>query len=169
MFIGDRGWNDKSHQVTLDAVTASRQYFSHRFDDLSEQLASLRVSPAPTSSTTSNKIFQAPSASNTFTGRESLLQHVEQAFDLTSTLQPTQLVQPREMLSPGSPLSRAETLVETESLASVYLGSTFGLGRKQKRFVLIGQGGSGKTEFCCKFAERTQQRYLLAFHRVTFN
>ena len=156
--ISCRGWNDKSHSVTLDAVSASRQYFTHRLDALSEQLASLRILPTPTLAT-SNKIFQAPSASNTFTGRESLLQHVEQAFDLVTILPHAQLVRSPEIASPSLvSLSNADTLVETGSLASMQAGSATEESRKQKRFVLIGQGGSGKTEFCCKFAERTQQR-----------
>ena len=33
--------------------------------------------------------------------------------------------------------------------------------RKQKRFILVGLGGSGKTEFCRKFAEQNQSRYSL--------
>jgi signal recognition particle GTPase len=30
--------------------------------------------------------------------------------------------------------------------------------RVQKRFVVYGLGGSGKTEFCCKFALENRQR-----------
>ena len=29
----------------------------------------------------------------------------------------------------------------------------------QKRFVVFGLGGSGKTQFCCKFASDNKQRY----------
>jgi signal recognition particle GTPase len=29
----------------------------------------------------------------------------------------------------------------------------------QKRFVVYGLGGSGKTQFCCKFAQDNQKRY----------
>lgn len=31
---------------------------------------------------------------------------------------------------------------------------------KQKRFVIYGVGGSGKTEFCCKFAEDNRDQYV---------
>ena len=34
--------------------------------------------------------------------------------------------------------------------------------RRQKRFILVGLGGSGKTEFCRKFAEQNQSRWFLA-------
>lgn len=30
----------------------------------------------------------------------------------------------------------------------------------QKRFVVYGMGGSGKTEFCCKFAQDNRNRYV---------
>lgn len=33
--------------------------------------------------------------------------------------------------------------------------------RQQKRYVVYGVGGSGKTQFCCKYAENFQQRYVL--------
>ena len=32
-------------------------------------------------------------------------------------------------------------------------------GRAQKRFVIYGLGGSGKTQFCCKFAQDNRQRF----------
>lgn len=31
---------------------------------------------------------------------------------------------------------------------------------KQKRFVIYGVGGSGKTQFCCKFAEDNRDQYV---------
>ncbi|KAI9713724.1 MAG: hypothetical protein M1812_006562 [Candelaria pacifica] len=34
----------------------------------------------------------------------------------------------------------------------------------QKRFVIYGLGGSGKTEFCCKFAQDNQQSFWGVFH-----
>lgn len=31
----------------------------------------------------------------------------------------------------------------------------------QKRFVVQGLGGSGKTQFCCKFAQLNRQKYVI--------
>ena len=37
--------------------------------------------------------------------------------------------------------------------------SSAGLLEAQKRFVVFGLAGSGKTQFCCKFAADNKQRY----------
>ena len=48
-----------------------------------------------------------------------------------------------------------------EELATIMFDSETrksGTGMIQKRFVIYGLGGSGKTQFCCKFAEDNRQR-----------
>lgn len=46
-----------------------------------------------------------------------------------------------------------------EELRNAYDASSFPEeNRAQKRFVLQGLGGSGKTEFCCKFAQDNRQK-----------
>lgn len=44
-----------------------------------------------------------------------------------------------------------------------------GVLRGQRRFVIYGMGGSGKTQFCCKFAADTRERCVLLnnFHLAT--
>jgi hypothetical protein len=66
-----------------------------------------------------NKHLYLPqSVSNMFTGRESLLEDLKNAFD--------------------DPANKNE----------------------RKCFVLYGLGGSGKSQFCCKFAQKYKQRYV---------
>lgn len=36
-------------------------------------------------------------------------------------------------------------------------------GQSQKRFIIFGLGGSGKTQFCCKFAQDNRQRFWGVF------
>ena len=59
------------------------------------------------------------------------------------------------------------------ALSSIYTGREPLLGRLktalsladgsyQKRFIVYGMGGSGKTEFCCKFAQDNRNRYVWA-------
>lgn len=45
-------------------------------------------------------------------------------------------------------------------LADAFFSPTHGHPDEQKRFVIYGVGGSGKTQFCCKFAQDHQQRYV---------
>lgn len=43
-------------------------------------------------------------------------------------------------------------------LADLFFSHVPGQSEEQKRFVIYGVGGSGKTQFCCKFAQDHQQR-----------
>ncbi|KAK4610732.1 hypothetical protein CLAFUR4_14082 [Fulvia fulva] len=52
---------------------------------------------------------------------------------------------------------------ESETLASAFFSRTEGAQTQQRRFVISGVGGSGKTQFCCKFAHDYQQRYWGVF------
>lgn len=36
----------------------------------------------------------------------------------------------------------------------------------QKRFVIYGLGGSGKTQFCCKFAQDNREQLVMPSRRV---
>lgn len=148
LLTNNRAWNARSHQITIKVFEECKEDFTQRLDLLNEQLASLRTSLTPVTDVP-NKVFQAPSASIVFTGRESLLQHVERAFGLL----------PGSSQSSSSP-SSLEALTKEKKPDVTDPGEISDHERKQKRFVLIGLGGSGKTEFCCKFAERTQQRCL---------
>lgn len=44
-------------------------------------------------------------------------------------------------------------------LADAFFSPSHGQRDEQKRFVIYGVGGSGKTQFCCNFAQDHQQRY----------
>lgn len=53
---------------------------------------------------------------------------------------------------------RAEYL---ERLQNILVASTANeQDPQQQRFVVYGMGGSGKTQFCCKFAEQNRERYF---------
>ena len=47
---------------------------------------------------------------------------------------------------------------KTARLAETFFSHVQGQPEEQKRFVIYGVGGSGKTQFCCKFAQDHQQR-----------
>jgi hypothetical protein len=48
---------------------------------------------------------------------------------------------------------------EAKRLASCLFSRDKGQPQEQRRFVVQGLGGSGKTQFCCKFAQDHQHRY----------
>ena len=50
---------------------------------------------------------------------------------------------------------------ESKRLATSFFSKTKGERKMQKRVVVYGVGGSGKTQFCCKFAQDYQ--YLCVF------
>lgn len=93
-----------------------------------------------------------------------LLNQIEEAFGLTTY---TSANHEDSVLSPGRPLAKSATKdnMSLENPAS-QSGSRYGPddgkihgGQKQKRFVLQGVAGSGKTEICRKFAEQNQSRF----------
>ena len=69
-------------------------------------------------------------------------------------------------------MHRDEHFDTPQSVSSFYTGREVGLlelqrilfasnvMRQQKRFVIQGLGGSGKTQFCCKFAQDNRDRYV---------
>ena len=122
--------------------------------DLTGQVSSLQQAAAPESQF-SNKHFQAPTASPFFTGREALLNQVEHAFGLVSYPSANFAAETSKSLDnlvPSSP-----PLIASDAVAPSHHPS-FGQGKTQKRYIIYGLGGSGKTEFCRKFAERNQRR-----------
>lgn len=137
-----------------------RETFMNENQKLRELMVLLRPPRSPVPEPEPNPIFQAPAASPLFTGRTVLLSHVEEAFGLSTGLEEHD----------DRPLSSSNTLVDMPPPSADALsvpmyswnrpthGDAFDLERKQKRFVLVGLGGSGKTEFCRKFAERNQSR-----------
>ena len=51
-----------------------------------------------------------------------------------------------------------------EELQDILVASTTNQHElQQQRFVVYGMGGSGKTQFCCKFAQENRKRYLTVF------
>ncbi len=59
---------------------------------------------------------------------------------------------------------------EAKMLARCLFAPTRDQPRKQKRFVVYGVGGSGKTQFCCKFAQDYQSQYAShSFLYVSFD
>ncbi|MCJ1283494.1 hypothetical protein MMC26_002824 [Xylographa opegraphella] len=54
---------------------------------------------------------------------------------------------------------------QLEELGQTFLGPEPAIGtRVQKRFVIYGIGGAGKTEFCCKFAQNYRKHFWGVFH-----
>ena len=79
-----------------------------------------------------NQHFDTPQAvSSIYTGREDFLE------DLRSML-----------FVPAARMNHAKD------------GDIQGLSNAQKRFVVYGLGGSGKTQFCCKFAQDNRERLV---------
>ncbi|KAL8658742.1 MAG: hypothetical protein Q9226_000813 [Calogaya cf. arnoldii] len=162
------GWNIKAHQVTNDSLAGLRGDFAASMIQLQAQISSLQQ-VAPPESPLSNKIYQAPAASDLFTGRLALLTEVEAAFGLVTypALHATGVhsVSMKEHQTPPptpmtSEVSRSPPL---DSSAKSGPTSAPGHGKKQKRFILVGLGGSGKTEFCRKFAEQNQSTFWGVF------
>ncbi|KAL8731007.1 MAG: hypothetical protein Q9166_003658 [cf. Caloplaca sp. 2 TL-2023] len=162
------GWNIKSHQETSDSLSDLRGEFTGFMTELKAQVLSLQQT-APADSPLSNKVFQAPAASDLFTGRMALLNQVEEAFGLTNypTLHAGGVhSKPAiDFLTDPPVLTTGEALGPSpyERDAKPTRGPSSSQGRKQKRFILVGLGGSGKTEFCRKFAEQNQPSFWGVF------
>lgn len=140
--------------MTSNLLNESREEFAGFMTRLQDQMASLqRV--APPESQLSNKIFQAPAASDLFTGMMALLNQVEEAFGLVTD--PSADYASELLKSSLSTTSKEPEPAEPRS-GTQPSHRSFGFKRRQKRFILVGLGGSGKTEFCRKFAEQNQPR-----------
>ncbi|KAL8784073.1 MAG: hypothetical protein Q9213_004200 [Squamulea squamosa] len=159
------GWSIKSHQATSDSLTGLRGEFSGCMAQLQAQVSALRQS-APPESPLANKVFQAPAASDLFTGRMTLMNQVAEAFDLVTypVLHATG-VYSEPIVVPATAFATevppGQSLYEHGSKISHRLFQRH--GRKQKRFILVGLGGSGKTEFCRKFAAENQSSFWGVF------
>ncbi|KAG8528162.1 uncharacterized protein KY384_007079 [Bacidia gigantensis] len=119
--------NTKSHH-SMDEVKEC-------MENIRSQLSSSRQTAKPIPQLR-NQYFQAPVASNMFTGREDMINELGNAFALSFT--------PLDIeASDGSSSSKVPV--------------------SQKRFIIFGLGGSGKTEFCRRFAEVYQRRFWGVF------
>ena len=151
--------------MTSDLLNESKAEFAGFMTQL-QNLAELRQSTATSILQFSNQIFQAPAASDLFTGRIKLLSQVEEAFSLFRsplldatgqlTKSPDSIILSSSSSSAGIASDQARFRGNTEFSQDRWAGCS---QRKQKRFILVGLGGSGKTEFCCKFAAQNQSRY----------
>lgn len=149
--------------MTSNLLNESREEFAGFMTRLQDQMASLQRA-APPEPQLSNKIFQAPAASDLFTGRMALLNQVEEAFGLVTypfvdnaselSKTPDRILLNSSLSTTGKELDPAQPRRGSRSSHH----HSFGYGRRQKRFILVGLGGSGKTEFCRKFAEQNQPR-----------
>ncbi len=152
----NRGWTMKSQNITGARLQRSSDDIASFMTDIKEQISSLQQAATPEPEF-SNKHFQAPTASPLFTGMKVLLDQVEDAFGLVSYPFADSAVETSKS---------SDNLVPypSPSITSTAVASTnrspSGYGRMQKRFVIFGLGGSGKTEFCRKFAERNQPRWV---------
>lgn len=150
--------------MTSDLLKDSKAEFAGLMNKLQDQIISLQPT-APSKLQLSNHIFQAPAASDLFTGRMALLNQVEEAFGLTRdpfldaaaqlTRSPDSITLSPPPYSAGSVSDEATFRSNTKSPRDDWAERS---KRKQKRFILVGLGGSGKTEFCRKFAEQNQSR-----------
>ena len=161
-----RGWNVRSHNIHSEQLNASREEF-HTFMTVlqGQMLASERVASGENCA---NQVFQAPAASDLFTGRTALLIHVREAFNLgnyRSGRNVEKYSKVDKSTPPDSSTSGADDRMNPtrpQNGARPSYQPPPDLGRAQKRFILIGLGGSGKTEFCRKFAEQNQARYSMS-------
>lgn len=149
--------------MTSQSLEELKRDFAKSMVILQEQVASLQKA-APPDSPLSNKVYQAPAASDLFTGRTALLNQVEEAFNLATypfieeydeTSKPAKIVRQGALLSADDKQSDPNLSRSTPTLGHKRSHSHI---RKQKRFILVGLGGSGKTEFCRKFAEQNQPK-----------
>ncbi|KAI4259947.1 MAG: hypothetical protein L6R42_004297 [Xanthoria sp. 1 TBL-2021] len=162
------GWSIKAHQVTSDSLTGLRGDFASSMIQLQSQISSLqRV--APPESPLFNKIYQAPAASDLFTGRLALLNEVEAAFGLVTCpalhaagVHSMSMREPRAT-RPAPTESGLSGSPPSDSSAKPGPISASSHGKKQKRFILVGLRDSGKTEFCRKFAEQNQPSFWGVF------
>lgn len=149
--------------MTSELLNDSKEQFISFMTRLQEQIATFERA-APPEAQLSNLIFQAPAASDLFTGRLALLNQVEEAFGLVAYPFLSEVGEPSmspHNISLDSPLSSGGKKWHSTQPQNIGRSSNLdrlGLGRKQKRFILVGLGGSGKTEFCRKFAEQNQSR-----------
>ena len=149
--------------MTSTLLNESREEFAGFMTRLQDQLASLQQ-VAPPEPQLSNKIFQAPAATDLFTGRMALLNQVKEAFGLVTypfvddAAEPSRSSNSILLSSPLPTAGKALDLVQPRSGTKSSHDHSFGYRRRQKRFILVGLGGSSKTEFCRKFAEQNQPR-----------
>ncbi|CAJ2507306.1 Uu.00g084920.m01.CDS01 [Anthostomella pinea] len=107
------------------AATGDSDYDKKALEALRDLHASITSATEMIAPSTNNEFFSTPkSVSSIFTGRETLLYELTEAFIQTPGLFRNQL---------------------------------------QRRFVVHGMGGSGKTQFCCKFAEDNRDRFWGVF------
>ena len=121
------------------------------------QISSPSQKPAPKPGFT-NKYFKAGAATHLFTGREDLLNHVKEAFILGASQSVDKPSQDEFDLSRSTTtMSTASTLVpSSRGLPEIDRQSSPDDTHSQKHFVIVGLGGSGKSEFCRKFCEANQ-------------
>ncbi|KAL8993142.1 MAG: hypothetical protein Q9169_006574 [Polycauliona sp. 2 TL-2023] len=162
------GWSIKAHQATSGSLNELREDFAASMLQLQTQISSLQRIASP-DSPLFNKIYQAPAASDLFTGRAALLNEVEEAFGLATHpamhFADVHLVSNKKNeSSPQNPsTSGVSESPPPYSSATQRPTSAPRHGKKQQRFVLVGLGGSGKTEFCRKFAEQNQPSFWGVF------
>ena len=150
--------------MSYQSLEELKEQFGSSMIMLQEQIASLQKA-APLDSPISNRVYQAPAASDLFTGRTALLNQVEEAFGLVTypffeehdePSKPAKIT--RQSLTSQTGYEQSEASVpQNKSPKSGHKHSHSHI-RKQKRFILVGLGGSGKTEFCRKFAEQNQAK-----------
>ena len=147
----------KSQNINGARLQRSSDDIAGFMADIKQQISSLQPQAATPEPELSNKHFQAPTASPLFTGMRALLDQVEDAFGLVSYSFADSAYGTSKSLDSLVP-HRSPSIAST-AVASTNLPPS-GYEMMQKRFVIFGLGGSGKTEFCRKFAERNQPRWV---------
>ena len=159
-----RWWSMRSQRATCDILNQSKEEFTGNMKRIKNLISSFR----PVDSVQcelSNVSFHAPAASDLFTGQTALLAQVKEAFRLTSKpiIRDSNVtaVSPQVLHPNVTPESKSTSDTSAlEKPPEQRQQSSEDIKRKQKRFVLVGLGGSGKTEFCRKFAERNQSEFV---------
>jgi hypothetical protein len=119
---------------------------------LQSQIASLRPKLASTTGT-SVSLYSQPSAP---TNHVQLLDAINSATAVASLISINKHFYIPQIVS-SIFTGREQYLADLQQHFDVFGGST-NPTRIQKRFIIYGLGGSGKTQFCCKFAQHNRQK-----------
>lgn len=108
------------------------------------------------------KLLTSNQSPNEVSGLQDLERSLSAAATLTETLSSNQYFDIRQAVSDF--YTGRESLLEELRATMV---PPPGILRGQRRFIIYGLGGSGKTQFCCKFAADTRERCVLLNTRIS--
>ncbi|KAJ5316926.1 hypothetical protein N7508_001434 [Penicillium antarcticum] len=138
--------NQKASQGTLNQI-------SRDIGSLKAEIATLESRLAPPGSDDQDNEQKEPTKSSRIRRLQRSIRSVATALSTTTPNEFFDIPQPVSSYYTG----RAQYL---EKLQNILVASTADeQDPQQQRFVVYGMGGSGKTQFCCKFAEHNRESY----------